>query len=373
MRLALQRSRPGLGRTFPRPSVGAVVFRGGRLLGGGATRATGDGEHAEVVALRAAGRRFGERALRGASIAVTLEPCCHTGRSGPCTQALIAAGIRRAYVGCRDPFPSVNGRGIRSLRRAGIDVTVGVLEDRCREHHRGFLSVHQRGRPFVTLKLATTLDGRIATAGGESRWITSEASRRFVHRLRAGSDGVMVGSATALADDPELSARRGGRVVHRPVRVLVDSRLRVPPTAGLYRSHAGARTWVLCGPRAPRRAKIAATGAELVAVALRAGHVDLRRALRALGERGLTRLLVEGGGTLGAALLRAALVDEIHWFLAPSLLGGDARPALGPLAITRLANAVRLESPTIRRRGSDLHISGRVAASGDASRGKRAG
>ena len=282
MWFAVKQAGRAEGRTFPRPSVGAVVFRHGRVLGRGTTRP--QGEHAEVVALRSAVRRAGRAALRGASIAVTLEPCCHAGRSGPCTDAIVEAGIRRVYVGCRDPNPVVDGKGIRRLRRAGLDVRLGVLRDECREQHRAFLSTWERGRPFVTLKLAATLDGRIATATGESRWITGPASRAAVHRLRDKVDAVMVGSATALADDPELTARRGGRVVHRPVRVLVDSRLLVPPSAKLYQLPGEA--WVLCGKNARgRRARIEA-GARLFELPLRRGHLDLRGGLRRLAKAG---------------------------------------------------------------------------------------
>jgi diaminohydroxyphosphoribosylaminopyrimidine deaminase/5-amino-6-(5-phosphoribosylamino)uracil reductase len=359
MRQALLQARRASGRTFPNPAVGAVVFRADRILGRGSTRPPG-GPHAEIVALQAARRRFGERALRGASMAVTLEPCCHTGRTGPCTEALAEAGLARVYVGCRDPHPLVRGRGLRRLRAHGIRVETGVLESECREQHRGFLSLCQRGRPFVTLKLASSLDGRIATARGESRWITGPEARRAVHRLRSRVDGVMVGSGTALADDPELTARLGRRVMHRPVRILVDSRLRVSPQARLYQAHSGARSWVLCGRGARGRRAVEATGALLVPVRTRGSHLDLEAALRALGERGLTSLLVEGGGKLAAALLRAELVDEIHWFLAPTLLGGDALAALGALELRRLTDATQLVDLRVARLGSDLHLRARV-------------
>ena len=360
MRLALTRARRGDGRVFPNPSVGAIVFRGDRVLGQGTTQPPG-GPHAEVVALAAATRRHGARAVRGASLAVTLEPCCFTGRTGPCTQALVAAGLRRVYIGAPDPHDRVRGRGIRALRRAGLAVEIGVLEEACREQHRGFTSLCERGRPFVIVKLASTLDGRIATERGESRWITGPASRRLVHRLRARVDAVMVGSGTALADDPDLSARRGERVIRRPIRVLVDSALRVRPEARLYRAEDIDRTWVLCGPRARGRGAVAATGARLIDVPRLRGHLDLDAALRALGDAGLTTLLVEGGGGLAAALLRRSLVDEIHWYLAPMLIGGDGRAALGPLGVESLEQAPRLTDLSIRRVGPDLHCIGRVA------------
>jgi diaminohydroxyphosphoribosylaminopyrimidine deaminase/5-amino-6-(5-phosphoribosylamino)uracil reductase len=237
---------------------------------------------------------------------------------------------------------------------------MGILEEACRELHRGFLSVHERGRPFVTLKLASSLDGRIATAAGESRWITSPEARRFVHRLRARVDAVMVGSGTVLADDPALTARSDGRIVHRPVRVLVDSRLRVPVEARLYRAARDARTWVLTRHGARGTAARRATGARLLEIRERSGHLDLSAALHELAEAGLTSLLVEGGGRLAAALLRADLVDEIHWLQAPILLGADGRPAVGELGLERLSDAVVLGPVRRRSLGTDLHMTAQV-------------
>jgi diaminohydroxyphosphoribosylaminopyrimidine deaminase/5-amino-6-(5-phosphoribosylamino)uracil reductase len=361
MRLALREARRARGRSFPNPPVGAVVYRGDRVLGLGHTRPVG-GAHAEAVAVARAVRRHGERALRGASLAVTLEPCSHTGRTAPCAELLARAGLARVAVGHVDPHPFVSGRGVRRLRRAGVAVRVGVLEAECREQHRGFVSVCQRGRPFVMLKLASSLDGRIAVASGESRWITGPAARAEVHRLRARVDALLVGSGTALADDPELTARRDGRVVHRPVRVLVDARLRVPADARLHRGGEG-RSWVLCGSTAAaaRRRALAAAGARVLEVPLRGRHVDLRRALRRLAREGLTEILVEGGGELAAALLRALLVDEVHWFTAPRLIGSDGRPALGALGVGSLAAAPGLTRAQVRRLGGDVHLVGRIA------------
>ncbi len=366
MREALAQARRASGRTFPNPAVGAVVFRGDRVLGRGRTRPPG-GPHAEVVALSAARRRHGARAVRGASLAVTLEPCAHTGRTGPCSDAIAAAGIRRVYFGCRDPHPQVRGRGLRRLRAAGVETRLGPLEPECREQHRGFLSVCERGRPFLSLKLASTLDGRIATASGESRWITGPAAREAVHRLRNRSDGVMVGSRTALADDPDLSVRRGDRVLHRPVRVLVDGSLRVPTSARLYRGAEDARTVVLHRAAARGRKAREATGARLLPVRARGAHVDLRAGLERLAGEGLTSLLVEGGGGLAAALLRAGLVDEIHWFVAPVLLGSDGRAALGALETKRLADALALPAWHVQKLGDDLHVTARVQAGRDPS------
>ena len=361
MRLALAEARRARGRTFPNPAVGAVVYRGARVLGRGRTRPPGEA-HAEVGAIEQATRRHGRAALRDASLAVTLEPCCHEGRTGPCSTAVIEAGIARVFVGHRDPAPHVAGGGLRALRRAGLDVQVGVLEAECREQHRGFLSRIERGRPFVTLKLAASLDGRIATAAGASRWITGASARAFVHRLRAQMDAVLVGSTTVLADDPELTARRGASVVHRPVRVVVDSTLRVGPDARIYREHPE-RSWVLCSRTAPerRRRALAARGVRLLALGpTRSGRPSLRAALARLGAEGVGTVLVEGGGELAGALLREGLVDELLWIAAPLLLGADGRPAVGPLGIQELATAPRLAVRRVRKLGPDLLWEARV-------------
>lgn len=360
MRLALARARGALGRSFPNPAVGAIVFRGDRVLGRGRTRSAG-GAHAEVVALDTALRRYGARSVRGASMAVTLEPCSHTGKTGPCVDRLVAEGLRRVFVGHVDPHPRVAGRGLRQLRRAGVDVRVGVLETACREQHRGFLCSVQRGRPFVVLKLASTLDGRIATATGESRWITSPEGRAAVHRLRARMDAIVVGSGTALADDPELTVRRGSRVVHRPLRIVVDGSLRVGPDARLHRGEAG-RSWVLCSERASaaRRRALGRAGVVLIDVPRRGRHLDLKRGLAVLAGRGLTQVLVEGGGQLAAALLREDLVDEVHWVVAPRLIGCEGVPALGELGLRALADAVTLGPLSVRRAGPDLHVWGPI-------------
>jgi diaminohydroxyphosphoribosylaminopyrimidine deaminase/5-amino-6-(5-phosphoribosylamino)uracil reductase len=361
MRGALAQARRAAGRSFPNPAVGAVVFRREGVLGRGHTRPPG-GPHAEVVALEQAVRRHGAARVRGASLAVTLEPCSFTGRTPPCTDAILAAGIRRAYVGVRDPHPRVRGRGLARLRRGGLRVELGVLDQACREHHRGFVSVHERDRPFVTVKLAATLDGRIATATGESRWISSPAARDFVHRLRATQDAILVGSGTILADDPDLSARRRGRVVHRPVRVVVDSRLRTPLTAKVVRGAKLSPTWILCasGAVAARRRSLEESGVRVIPLRRRGAQLDLGRACVTLAREGLTTVLCEGGGRLAAGLLRAELADELHWIVAPKLLGADARAGLGELGIRRLSDAVVLADTALRRLGPDLHVRARL-------------
>ena len=352
MRAAVRVAERGRGRTAPNPCVGALVAKGRRVLASART-ADGGVPHAELRALARAGA-----AARGSTLYVTLEPCAHFGRTPPCVDAVIAARPRRVVIGMIDPDPRTAGDGVRKLRAAGIEVSVGVEADACARLHEGFLSRVLRGRPFTTLKLAASLDGRIATARGESRWVTSPAARAFVHALRARADAVAVGSGTVLADDPELSARRGARIVHQPLRIAIDSGLRTPPGARLLDSKHPGAAWILCAPRAAprRRAALERAGARLVEVPARAGHLELGAAWRELGRLGVGDLLVEGGGGLAAALLRAQLVDRMHFFLAPLLIGADGVPVLGKLGVARLADALRPARLSWHRLGPDLHV-----------------
>lgn len=358
MRLALSQARRASGRSHPNPPVGAVVLRGERVLGRGATQAVG-GAHAEIVALEAARRVHGAAALRGATLAVTLEPCAHHGRTPPCVEAILAAGLARVWVGQRDPHPRVAGRGLRRLRQAGLRVETGVLEEACRQQHRGFLSLVERGRPFVALKLASSLDGRIATASGESRWISGEGSRAAVQRLRARADAIWVGRRTVEADDPELLVRLPGHRVREPIALVADTHLRLSLEHRLFRRESG-RCWLLCGESAPAARQRAFTerGLRVLALPECAGRIDPAAALTRLAHEGISEILVEGGGELAASLLRADRVDEVHWFVAPLLLGGDAQPALGALGSDVLAHALRLETIELRRLGYDLWLRG---------------
>lgn len=350
MRQALRLATRARGRAAPNPLVGAVVVRGGRRIASGYHRRAG-APHAEALALARAGG-----AARGATLYVTLEPCNHVGRQPPCVDAVLRARPGRVVVGMRDPDPRTAGRGIARLRRAGIPVTLGVEVEACRALNEGFLSRVERGRPFTTLKLAASLDGRIATRSGESRWITGPEARAFVHRLRNGVDAIAVGSGTALTDDPALTVRRGGAVLHRPRRIVVDSRLRTPPGARLLDGDDPGRAWLLTTAAAPaaRRKRLERAGARLVDVRARQGRVDLRAAWRRLAKLGVNDLLVEGGGGLAAALLRDRLVDRLLLLLAPTLIGGDGRPLVGPLGVQRLGEAPALPEPRVRRLGRDL-------------------
>jgi len=350
MREALATAARARLRTSPNPTVGALVVKSGRVIARGATR--GLEAHAETVALARAGD-----AARGATLYVTLEPCAHWGRTPPCVDTVIAARPARVVIGMVDPDSRTRGESIRKLTRAGISVSAGVLLDACARHHEGFVSRVLRGRPFTTLKLAASLDGRIATRSGDSRWITGEPARALVHRLRAHSDAVVVGSETLLADDPELLARRGARVVHRPLRVVVDSRLRTPPDARILDPAQPGAAWILTARDAParRRARLERAGARVIPVRKRGAQLDLGAAWQELGHLGVNECLVEGGGGLAAALLAAGLVDRMHFFLAPLLIGGDGRAVLASLGVERLREALRPKRFTARRLGPDLH------------------
>jgi diaminohydroxyphosphoribosylaminopyrimidine deaminase/5-amino-6-(5-phosphoribosylamino)uracil reductase len=332
MRSALALARRGLGNTWPNPSVGCVIVKDGRVVGRAVT-APGGRPHAEPAALDAAGA-----AARGATVYVSLEPCCHWGRTPPCTDRLIAAGVARVVIGTRDPDPRVDGTGIAKLRAGGIAVEEGVLRCESDEVAAGFRARVRQGRPLVTLKLASTLDGRIATRTGESRWITGEAARRAAHALRGRNDAVMVGVGTVLADDPELTCRLAGYRPNPVVRIVADSHLRTPLTATLAATAASAPTWMLIrqGADRDRRRAFANLGVKLIECEGAETGVEPASALTALGTAGVTRVLVEGGAQLGASLLRANLVDRIAWFHAPAVMGGDAWPAVQAFGIDHL-------------------------------------
>ncbi|MBN2631776.1 MAG: bifunctional diaminohydroxyphosphoribosylaminopyrimidine deaminase/5-amino-6-(5-phosphoribosylamino)uracil reductase RibD [Rhodobacteraceae bacterium] len=344
---ALALAGRGLGRTWPNPAVGCVIVRDGRILGRGWTQ-PGGRPHAERRALDQAGE------ARGATAYVTLEPCAHHGQTPPCSEALIAAGVARVVTALTDPDPRVSGKGHAMLRAEGIAVTQDVLADEARRLNAGFLKRVTQGLPMVTLKLATTIDGRIATASGESRWITGPDARRYVHALRLGHDAVMVGAGTARADDPDLTARDIG-ASHQPVRIVLDRLLAHAPDSRLGRTAQTSPVWMVHGPNAPTaaRAAWAATGAALIPCPMKDGHMDLTAALRALAGRGLTRILCEGGGTLAAALIRAGLVDDLIQITAGRLIGAEGTPALGPLALSHLADAPAFHLRSQTRLGPD--------------------
>ena len=350
MRGAVALARRGLGQTAPNPSVGCVIVRNGRVVGRGVT-SPGGRPHAEVNALAMAG----EAAL-GATAYVTLEPCSFTGKSGPCTQALIQAGIARVVVGARDPHPRVNGAGLAQLRQAGLVVTESVLQAECEALIAGIACVHQHQRPLIRLKLASTLDGRIATVGGESKWITGAPARREVQMLRARHDGVMVGIGTVLADDPELICRIEGLRATPLVRLVVDCHLRTPLTARLVAGVGQNPLWILHGPQADvaRRAALTQAGVKLLEVPVDAQGVCLPEALALVAQQGLTRILVEGGAKLAASLLHADMVDRVSWFHAPAIMGSDGLPAAQAFGIATLAHMPRFTPVSVRSLGVDV-------------------
>ena len=371
MRAALSLARRGLGDTAPNPSVGCVIVRAGRVVARGRT-AAGGRPHAEVVALAAAGE-----AARGATAYVSLEPCAHTGKTPPCTAALIAAGVARVVIGATDPNPKVNGQGAAQLRAAGIEVAEGLLRAEAEAVISGFAMVMTQGRPLLRLKLASTLDGRIATSTSESQWLTGEPARRAAHAMRGRHDAVMVGVGTVLADDPELTCRLDGFRSAPLVRIVIDSHLRTPLMSKLVRGAGGAaahqnksRTasndplWLVHrnGADPARKQALAAAGARLIEVPSAAAGVDLPAALRALAAAGLTRVLAEGGGTLAAGLLRAGLVDRLAWFHAPAIIGGDGWPAAQAFGVTILAGMPRFTPVHSERWGDDMLTTYRKAA-----------
>ncbi|WP_233192675.1 bifunctional diaminohydroxyphosphoribosylaminopyrimidine deaminase/5-amino-6-(5-phosphoribosylamino)uracil reductase RibD [Acidimangrovimonas sediminis] len=351
MWLALTLGRRGQGRCWPNPAVGCVLVRDGRVVGRGWTQ-PGGRPHAEVVALAQAGE-----AARGATAYVTLEPCAHHGKTPPCAKALVGAGVARVVTALGDPDPRVAGRGHDILRAAGIAVTEGVEATAARRDHAGFLSRVTQGRPLLTLKLASSLDGRIATASGESRWITGAEARRRVHAQRMAHDAVLVGGGTARADDPLLTVRDMGAAV-QPVRVIAARRLDLPDDGRLAGSLGEAPLWLAHDPGQTREA--AATrwqglGARLLPVAAGVdGQLDPLALLGSLGQAGLTRVYCEGGGALAASLLSAGAVDRLVVFQAGLALGAEGRPALGALGLGALAEAPRFRQTGAEAVGADV-------------------
>jgi len=356
MRRALELAEGAAGLTSPNPMVGAVVVRDSVIVGEGFHAGPGQ-PHAEIEALRAAGGR-----ARGATLYLSLEPCAHQGRTPPCAPALVRAGLARVVVATGDPNPLVNGRGIETLRRAGIAVEVGLLEAEARAQNRGFFTWITARRPHVTLKTAMTLDGKLADAHGGSRWITGEAARAEAHRLRSRADAVVVGIGTALADDPELTVRLGTPWPREPYRVVVDSQARLPADARLIRAGTPSRAVVAVGPRADARRAHAleAAGATVVECPDGGGGVDLRHLLTWLAAREVTSLLLEGGGGLNAGFIESGLVDRVAVFVAPLVLGG--RSAVTPVegGGRALKEALRIVRATSRWIGEDLLIEGDI-------------
>jgi len=356
MRIALELAAKARGRTSPNPLVGAVVVKDGIIVGRGYHEKAGT-PHAEVHALREAGER-----ARGATIYVTLEPCSHYGRTPPCSEAVIKAGVARCVAAMVDPNPLVAGRGLAQIRQAGIEVASGVLEEEARRLNEVFIKYITTKRPFIVMKSAMTLDGKIATHTGHSRWITGPAARERVHRLRDEYDAIMVGIGTVLADDPALTTRlpEGGR---DPVRIILDSQARIPLKARVLTQQSTAPTIIATTVRAPQE-KIRAleeAGARVMVIPEDKGKVDLKLLIDRLGQAGITGILLEGGGQVNGAALEAGIVDKVVWFVAPKLIGGKASPGpVGGAGVTTMDQAVKLSRIRVEQVGEDFMFAGYI-------------
>jgi diaminohydroxyphosphoribosylaminopyrimidine deaminase / 5-amino-6-(5-phosphoribosylamino)uracil reductase len=353
MKLALNLAAMAKGRTNPNPLVGAVLVKDGRIIGQGAHLKAGE-PHAEVHAFRMAGD-----AAEGATLYVTLEPCSHHGRTPPCAELVVRSKVKRVVVAMTDPNPLVAGRGLKLLEDAGIEVTVGVLEDEAKRLNERFIHNFTSRRPFVVVKTAMTLDGKIAAHTGDSRWITGPESRERVHKLRDEVDGILVGIGTVLADDPELTTRlpEGGR---NPIRIILDSGLRTPEEARVL-NVAEAQSWIVTAEGAdPEKAeRLRERGVEVFAVARGAKGLDLDAVLKALFEKGITHLLVEGGASVNGEFLKAGLINKIMAFIAPKLVGGaDAPTPYGGEGFAKMADAVQLTGITMEQFGDDICLTG---------------
>jgi diaminohydroxyphosphoribosylaminopyrimidine deaminase/5-amino-6-(5-phosphoribosylamino)uracil reductase len=358
MRRALELAARARGRTSPNPMVGAVIVQDGQVVGEGFHAYAGS-DHAEVAALREA-----EAAAAGATLYVSLEPCCHHGRTPPCADQIVHAGIRRVVAACEDPNPSVSGRGIAALREAGVTVEVGLLGEEAGRLNEAFFKHIRTGLPFVTLKVAASLDGKIASRTGESRWITGESARRRVHQLRNEVDAVLVGIGTVLRDDPLLTTRLGIANQRDPIRVIVDNLSRLPLRAKVVNRASTAPTIVAVSQMAPR-SKLEALereGVQVIVVENSPRRVALERLMEALGKRGILSVMIEGGAEINASALREGVVDKVLVFLAPILIGGKSTPtAVGGDGIESLSQALRLREVRIERFDGDILVEGYLA------------
>lgn len=352
MKRALRLAARGRGRTSPNPMVGALLVRDGKLIGEGYHKKAGEA-HAEIIAIKRAGD-----AARGATLYINLEPCSHYGKTPPCAPALIEAGVKRVVVGMEDPNPLVKGKGLETLRRAGLDVETGILEEECRRLNEAFCKYILKKEPFVMMKIASTLDGKIATQRGESKWITGEASRRFVHRLRDQVDGLLVGIGTILKDDPLLTARiRGGR---DPYRIILDSRLRIPEGARVV-ANSPAKTIIATTELAPgeKRETLEKKGVRVLILDSTQERVNLRSLLSKLGEMEMMSLLIEGGSEVNGSFLDQGLIDKIFLFLSPKLMGDYQAPGIFKgRGAAMLEETLSLNQLSVKKVGEDILVEG---------------
>ncbi|UCD86092.1 MAG: bifunctional diaminohydroxyphosphoribosylaminopyrimidine deaminase/5-amino-6-(5-phosphoribosylamino)uracil reductase RibD [Deltaproteobacteria bacterium] len=357
MKVCLNLARRGEGRTSPNPMVGAVIIRAGRIVGKGYHPKAGQ-PHAEIEALKDAGK-----AALGAEMWVNLEPCNHWGRTGPCTDAIIKSGIKRVFVGMEDPNPRIKGKGIAKLRKNGLLVKLGVMETECRRLNESYSKFIRTKTPWVILKAAASLDGKTATRTGQSRWISGELSRRYVHRLRGKVDGILVGVNTIIKDDPLLTARLPGKRVRDPVRIVVDSKLSIPLTSQVLNLKSEAVTIVATTGRASpkKQKKLKQMGAKILTVRSDKGMVNLPALMKKLGALNITSLLIEGGSTINASALSSGIVDKIICFYAPRIIGGRQSPGMvGGSGAETLDQAIILEDLRVKRLGEDVLIEGYV-------------
>jgi len=354
MQLALHLAAKGKGFTSPNPCVGAVVVKDGRVVGKGWHRAAGMA-HAEVEALADAGDR-----ARGGDLFVTLEPCNHFGRTPPCTRKILAAGIRRVVAACPDPNPAASG-GLSFLSRNGVQTALGLLQDQAERLMEDFLWYVRHKTPFVILKCAATLDGRIATSTGESRWITSAASRAVGHEIRHQVDAILVGSGTLHADNPSLTCRVSGKKTRDPARVILDTRLSIRENAQVINQRSDAPTILVTGPHAPaqKKERLAQKGVVVLETDLKNNLLDLRQLMVTLGKMSITSLLIEGGGTVAANALAEGIVHKMVYFIAPRLLGGsDGKAVFEGKGVEKLADAPVLQNITVKRCDADILVQG---------------
>ena len=351
MKRTLSLASRGAGTTHPNPMVGALVVSGGRIVGEGWHKKPGE-SHAEAMALKEAGP-----AARGGVLYVNLEPCDHTGRTPPCTRTIIDAGISEVFAACQDPHPLVDGKGFDTLRKAGVRVTTGTLSQEAEELNRAFIHFSRTGTPYVTLKLASTLDGCIAAPDGNSKWITGEKARKVVHRLRAQVDAVLVGVGTVIADDPKLTARGVGRKI-QPLRIILDPTLRTPPASRILNDNQDGSTFLVIGDSVPESLSetFEDRGVHILRLPLRGGVFDWNTLAGALSGMGVLHVLVEGGGETAARMLKEKAVNRLELFLAPKIFGASGIPLVGDMGATSLNEAAPLSFNRTRRVGEDVQI-----------------
>jgi diaminohydroxyphosphoribosylaminopyrimidine deaminase/5-amino-6-(5-phosphoribosylamino)uracil reductase len=357
MSLALDLARKAEGQTNPNPVVGAVIVKSGKVLAKGYHKKAGL-PHAETIALNKAGSK-----ARGADLYVNLEPCCHHGRTPPCTEAIVAAGIKRVILGIRDPNRLVSGRGIRLLRKQGVEVIIGVLRRDCQKINESFIKYITTGRPWVILKSAVSLDGKIATRTGDSRWITGSKARAYVHRLRGRVDAILVGAETVRVDDPQLTVRPEKKGMRNPVRIIVAGKRSIPTSAKIFNNAHKERVIYVTNASLPliRKNKLQEIGVEVLLVKYKKGKVNLPLLMDTLGKMKITSIMIEGGSEISGNALQEKLIDKLIYFLAPKIIGGKNAPGpVGGQGIARIRDFIEVKEMSIEKLGNDLVIEGNI-------------